>query len=1437
MSAERNRSRFGFKRDYVGATVAGLNDVNVRDIVDMNLLQWDDSEEEWVASAAAGLPAPLQSIANLSTSGSELIYTTASDVYATTGVSGAGRSFVAATTAPDQQALIQLVPGTDVQEHSSNLDNLNTIGAGAADNIVYTTGAGFSNTTLTPFVRTDVLTATSSNDLASSLGYVEAGTVSTTNRIVRVSGTNTVTETGASIDASDNVTGVNDLTVDNDLVVTGNIDNITPSERSQLENINGTTISAPQWGYLGNMDQDVTTTSTPTFAGLNASSQLISGVLDPVGGQDAATKSYVDTVAATGSSPLEVVQLATTGVLPSTPAYASPAETITSTGGPGSLTIDSVVVSVGDRILVKDQGTDTENGVYDVTDDGATPGPNYVLTRSSDFNQAAMPILAGASVFVEINPSATTNTGTSWSLQTTVNDVDPLTDSVTWVQIGGLQSYSAGNGIDSTALGTSTIQTDISARLKYTGTSLDLNTISVAYGGTGNTTLASGNVLVGQGTSAIDVSKTAPTGDFVGTSDTQTLTNKTLTNSNNDVTARSLFSNSGANTVSTFAAANPTAGQVLTATSAIAATWQTPSTAAFEPDRVLFVYPSATDVRPNWSTVAGAIADATALTPTASNHVLVVVYPGTYSESIPITIPEYVTVSGNTSTQSAVIIRPTAPAPSSAVFITAGNARMHGIIIDGFDGASNYATIGLHCTGGTSFTIDLLNACTARNCSTAGIRVTGDGSTQFGRILICKNVSSQVTASFPFSTNAGFEVEQAGLLSGVDLNASGFLSGGGFMLKGFYVHDDFSFVDVNVIQASSCTDGLVVGGGTTSISSKEYPSLRVSVCKIGLISQSCIDVLSKAYLYTNSMIIDDDTGIFPSQTDLKITSPALPANPNVVILQDSVVDGGRLDILNGATNNPTEISGMLFSPTIGELQTFSLANTVIGYPYAGRELVVGEGNSHIFGMMVLRDDGGVFTDITDSVKGVDRSPLSTDVSTTASIDLTSAPATIDGVTPTSGVTRVLVKDGSSANPGTDSVDNGIYLWNGTGAAMTRTSDFPTGGAFDHYTYFRVDEGTVNYGSLWKVDASTLPASTVIVGTTSFGVESNSAPAFPSTPSNNDALYIGSQGTLPLKFLGIKIFLSKPITLTSGTLSNTIINEYWNGSAWVTLPLMSTHSDTPYDSFANDTYGYDDATVGNPDPVAFQYRYGDIPDWATTTVDGTSGYWVRTRIVTAANIDQIPIIEQIKLHSNRTEINKDGYLEFFGAARPTRKINITSAMIYEPGNIGFTNPANQRLVPATDMTALILNGQMNDGQNTSQVFILEMDNAIDTSEIIQFKVVFAPEVDIATGDLQIRVDYAFTKDGDTIGVPGGTPTATLRSTGNETVTVNSTATSTPQISHIFDLDITALNPLRDTLWLQFVRNGGSGSDTFGGQIYVFSTTLIYKVWSSGGHEFD
>lgn len=76
--------------------------------------------------------------------------------------------------------------------------------------------------------------------------------------------------------------------------------------------------------------------------------------------------------------------------------------------------------------------------------------------------------------------------------------------------------------------------------------------------------------------------------------------------------------------------------------------------------------------------------------------------------------------------------------------------------------------------------------------------------------------------------------------------------------------------------------------------------------------------------------------------------------------------------------------------------------------------------------------------------------------TTANINLASAPATIDGVTLASG-NRVLVKNQTAA------AENGIYVFNGAGSAMTRALDMDAASEFYHAAVFVTEGGQGNTG--------------------------------------------------------------------------------------------------------------------------------------------------------------------------------------------------------------------------------------------------------------------------------------------------------------------------------------------------------------------------------------
>jgi len=114
------------------------------------------------------------------------------------------------------------------------------------------------------------------------------------------------------------------------------------------------------------------------------------------GANSLVSKEYVDAI----KQALDVkdsVRLATTANLSAT--YNNTGGTLTNSGSNAALSLDGVAVVAGNRILVKDQSSAEENGIYVVTTvgDGSTA---WVLTRADDANVSAE-MTGGVFTFVE----------------------------------------------------------------------------------------------------------------------------------------------------------------------------------------------------------------------------------------------------------------------------------------------------------------------------------------------------------------------------------------------------------------------------------------------------------------------------------------------------------------------------------------------------------------------------------------------------------------------------------------------------------------------------------------------------------------------------------------------------------------------------------------------------------------------------------------------------------------------------------------------------------------------------------------------------------------------------------------------------------------------------------------------------------------------------
>lgn len=171
-------------------------------------------------------------------------------------------------------------------------------------------------------------------------------------------------------------------------------------------------------------DTDGDVVLDPNGAGaVSVSDSVIKDVADPVNPQDAATKAYVDARAA-GLDPKESVRVATTGPVDLTADLTN-----------GNV-IDGITLATGDRVLVKDQGTASENGVYVVVAAGTA-------SRATDFDEPAE-VTSGVFFFIE-EGTANADAGfvlTSDGGQQTVG-IDPLT----FVQFSGAGQLTAGPGL------------------------------------------------------------------------------------------------------------------------------------------------------------------------------------------------------------------------------------------------------------------------------------------------------------------------------------------------------------------------------------------------------------------------------------------------------------------------------------------------------------------------------------------------------------------------------------------------------------------------------------------------------------------------------------------------------------------------------------------------------------------------------------------------------------------------------------------------------------------------------------------------------------------------------------------------------------------------------------------------------------------------------
>lgn len=276
----------------------------------------------------------------------------------------------------------------------------------------------------------------------------------TTARTISITGDATWS---TSFNGSANVTGA--LTLANSGVTAGTYTKVTVDAKGRVTgsaSLAATDIPTLTAAKISDFDTQVRTNrldqmAAPTAA-VSMNGQKLTGLAAPTADTDAATKVYVD-AAIQGLDPKESVRAATTANI----------ATLS-----GTMTIDDIALVAGNRVLVKNQSTAAQNGIY-VVQAGA-------WARADDAN--TWDELISAFVFVE---SGTANADCGFLF--TVDPGGTLgTTAVTVVQFASAAEIAAGNGLTKTgnvlAVGAGTGITVGATTVGLTGQALALHNLA-----------------------------------------------------------------------------------------------------------------------------------------------------------------------------------------------------------------------------------------------------------------------------------------------------------------------------------------------------------------------------------------------------------------------------------------------------------------------------------------------------------------------------------------------------------------------------------------------------------------------------------------------------------------------------------------------------------------------------------------------------------------------------------------------------------------------------------------------------------------------------------------------------------------------------------------------------------------------------------------------
>ncbi len=298
---------------------------------------------------------------------------------------------------------------------------------------------------------------------------------------------------------------------------------------------------------------------------------------------------------------------------------------------------------------------------------------------------------------------------------------------------------------------------------------------------------------------------------------------------------------------------------------------------------------------------------------------------------------------------------------------------------------------------------------------------------------------------------------------------------------------------------------------------------------------------------------------------------------------------------------------------------------------------------------------------------------------------------------------------------------------------------------------------------------------------------------------DNCCYVG----FPSQIVGLEV---KVHDACSSTVSeNDVVYEFWDGITWSNLRVMTNLATDPYTR--QNVHLLSTASIHN---VRFA-----IFTPVSKSINSITKYWIRMRIVNT--LPSIPTLEYIKLHTNGTKLNKDGFVEYFGSARPNRSVDISPTSPCPDAQTHFL----------TKSLSFTRAGLSFSKSSPYPIYIKKsLDSCADVS--CPFKITLSYTVDdTSSGNVSLGIRCGILNEGNSIyDNVDDAPTDTSLTSITLPISSNSNRKS---LRAVLQFDISSLYDSASSIWISIERDT---SDTYTGNMTIVDIVGTYTLWCNG-----